>query len=161
MYHLSAMIGKSVVASDTGEKVGTIADGLLDPEATQLLGLVIDNGVLATEHVLPLSDVATVGRDAVLVRTGEHMMTPGDWRRAQVEATRCSAVTGRRVVTTDGEELGHVSDLLFDERTGALGGLEVEERSLKGLRRKRRVIQAPPTPRVGPDAVVLAPADPS
>ena len=120
VFHLDEMIGKSLVSTATGEKIGTVSDGLLDAAGTRLLALVVGNGMLAAEHVVPLTDVHLVGPDAVLVRTGEHVLTANEWRKTDVAATRCSALKGRSVVTEDGRLLGQVSGLGVDEETGAL-----------------------------------------
>ena len=156
MFHLDEMMGKSLVSTATGERIGTVSDGLLDAAGTRLLALVVGKGILAAEHVLPLTDVHVVGPDAVLVRTGEHLLTASEWRKSDVAATRCSALKGRRVVTEDGHLLGQVSGLGVDEKTGALQAIEVDQGSLVGLRHHRLMIEAPPLPRVGPDAVVVA-----
>ena len=155
VYRLSEMIGKTVVSVDSGEKLGTISDALLEPGEVRLMGLVVGHGILGKEHVLPLEDVQTVGRDTVLARTDERLIDPRDWRAREVETTRTSTLRGRPVVSGAGERLGQVTDLLVDEQTGAFGGLEVETRSFGGLRHHRSVIPSTPTPRIGKDAIVV------
>jgi uncharacterized protein YrrD len=155
VYRLSEMIGKPVVSTDSGDKMGTITDALLDASAATVLGLVIRHGLIPKDEVLPLADVQRVGRDAVLARTEEHLMGSRDWRKGEVEVTRSSEVMGRRVVTAAGEQLGAVSDILIDEQTGHFGGLEVQSRSLGGLRSHRIVLPATAQPRIGPDVVVV------
>lgn len=155
MYRLSEMIGKTVVSVESGEKLGTISDALLEPGEVRLMGLVVGQGMLGKEHVLPLEDVQTVGRDTVLARTHEHLIDPRDWKARDIQATRTSTLRGRPVVSGAGDRLGQVTDLLVDEQTGAFGGLEVETRSLGGLRHHRSVIPASPTPRIGKDAIVV------
>ena len=155
MYRLSEMIGKTVVSVDSGEKLGTISDALLEPGEVRLIGLVVGHGMLGKEHVLPLEDVQTVGRDTVLARTHEHLIDPRDWRAREIQATRTSTLRGRPVVSGGGDRLGQVTDLLVDEHTGAFGGLEVETRSLGGLRHHRSILPSSPTPRIGKDAIVV------
>lgn len=156
MYRLNEMIGKAVMSTANGQKLGTVSDALLEPDGTSMLGLVVGSGMLGKDRVLPLSDIQTVGADAILVRTDQHMLSAREWRQSEVDATRSSSVRGRRVVTDAGQQIGRVSDLLIDEHTGALAGLEVEESSLGGLRHRRSVVNAPPMPRIGPDAVVVS-----
>jgi uncharacterized protein YrrD len=155
VYRLSEMIGKPVVSTDSGDKLGTISDALLDASAATVVGLVVRHGLIPKEHVLPLADVQRVGRDAVLARTEEHLMGSREWRKGEVEATKSSEVMGRRVVTAEGEQLGAVSDILIDEQTGHFGGLEVQSHSLGGLRSHRSMLPAAAQPRIGPDAVVV------
>jgi uncharacterized protein YrrD len=161
VYRLSDMIGKTVVSVDSGEKLGTISDALLEPGEVRLMGLVVGHGMLGKEHVLPLEDVQTVGRDTVLARTHEHLIDPREWKARDVDTTRTSTLRGRPVVSGAGERLGQVRDLLVDEQTGAFGGLEVESRSFGGLRHHRSVIPSSPIPRIGRDAIVVPEESPS
>lgn len=155
MYRLSDMIGKPVVSTSSGDKLGTVSDALLDASAVQVVGLVVRHGLLAKEQVLPLEDVERVGRDAVLARSDEHLMTSREWRDSDVAATRSSAIRGRRVMTASGEQLGALSDILVDEETGAFDGLEIESHSFGGLRTRRTVLPRHAAPRIGPDAVIV------
>lgn len=155
VFRLGDVIGKTVVSVTTGGKLGTVSDALLQPGGEGVIGLVLGGGLLAKEHVLPLNDVQTFGADTVLARTDEHMMNAREWRQSEVSAVRSSTVRGRRVVTASGREIGHVSDFVVDETTGAFDALEIESRSLGGLRTSRRMISAASTPRVGPDAIVV------
>ena len=82
-------------------------------------------------------------------------MNAREWRASETAAVRSSTVRGRRVVTDSGREIGHLSDFVVDEKSGTFDGLEVESRSLGGLRTHRRIIPAAATPRVGPDAIVV------
>lgn len=155
MFRLSEMIGKTVVSTESGEKLGTISDALVDPSGVRLMGLVVGHGVLGKEQVLPLEDVQTVGRDTVLAKSDQHMMDPREWHTTQTDATRTSKIQGRPVVTGAGQRIGHVKDLLVEEGTGRFGGLEVERSSMGGLRHHRSVISPPASPRIGPDAIVV------
>lgn len=155
MFRIGEVIGKTVVSVTSGAKLGTISDALLQPGGEGVIALVLGGGLLAKEHVLPLADVQTFGADTVLARTDEHLMNAREWRESETSAVRSSTVRGRRVVTASGREIGHVSDFVVDETSGAFDGIEVESRSFGGLRTQRRVIPASATPRVGPDAIVV------
>lgn len=155
MFRLGDVIGKSVVSVTSGAKLGTISDALLRPGGEGVIAFVLGGGLLTKERVLPLAEVQTFGTDAVLARTDEHLINAREWRESEVSSVRSSTVRGRRVVTAGGREIGHLSDFVVDESSGAFSGLEVESRSLGGLRTHRRMIPASATPRVGPDAIVV------
>lgn len=155
MYRVSDMIGKPVVSTRSGDKLGTISDALLDASRVELVGLIVRHGLIPKEHVLPLGDVQTVGRDAVLAATEEHLLSSREWRERDEDAIRSSALRGRRVVTAAGEQVGTVSDFLVDEGTATLQGIEIESHSLAGLRSHRAVLSPRAAPRIGPDAVIV------
>lgn len=73
------LIGKPVVSADGGEKLGTVADLLLDDQANHLVGLVVKRGMLHGEDVLPAAAVQTLGRDAIVSRSNE-LIPAKEWR---------------------------------------------------------------------------------
>src|SRR5688500_7204338 len=76
------IIGKPVVSADSGEKLGTVSDLLLDDTGTGLVGFVLRHGMLKSEKVLPADAVMTLGVDAVVSRTTE-LVEAKAWREQQ------------------------------------------------------------------------------
>jgi sporulation protein YlmC with PRC-barrel domain len=79
----SDLIGKSVVSADTGERLGTVSDILLDETDHRLVGLVVQRGMMKSEHVLPSASVQTYGRDAVVSRNAQDLITAKEWQRSK------------------------------------------------------------------------------
>jgi uncharacterized protein YrrD len=77
---LSELMGKAIVTADTGEKLGTVADVLLDDDGARVAGVVVRGGWMSKERVLPYEGVQTLGRDAVVVRSGRELMDVKEWR---------------------------------------------------------------------------------
>jgi uncharacterized protein YrrD len=65
------LIGKPVVSANTGEKLGTVSDLLIDEAGHGIVGLVLRHGLMKAEDVLPAEAVQTLGTDAIVSRTGE------------------------------------------------------------------------------------------
>lgn len=82
MYRVSDIIGKTVVSAETGNRLGSVSDALVDEGAARVVGLVLGSGVLAKEHVMPFEHVQTLGGDAVLARTDTGMLAPSEWRKS-------------------------------------------------------------------------------
>ena len=150
MHRVSQIVGKTVVSAETGDRLGSVSDALIDEG--RVVALVIGGGLLAREHVLPFQDVKTLGGDTVLARTGSGMIKPAEWRKSGTEAARSSALRGRPVVTTAGQRLGQMNDLLIDDQTGAVEELEV---ATGGLRNRHMRLRASSEIRIGADAVVV------
>jgi len=159
MRSVKELIGKPVVAVDTGDRIGTVSDALLEDEAGRgslsIVGLVIGGGLLAQEHVMPFRDVQTIGGDTILARSHAGMVGAREWRESGVRSTRVSLLKGRPVVSTTGQRLGELSDLLIDEQTGTFSALEVAASDLGGLRTRRSLLQPVTDVRIGPDAVLV------
>lgn len=155
MHRVSELIGKAIVSTETGNRLGRVSDTLLEEGGVNVVGIVVGGGLVASERVLPFPDVQTLGGDAVLARTDAGMRSSKEWHRSGIKATRSSALRGRPVVTAAGQRLGEVSDLLLNDETGAFEGLEVAEHTHAGLRRKRAILRASRDLRIGPDVIVV------
>lgn len=123
--HIREVLGKPVVSSDTGERAGRVADVLLDVSRRQVVGLLITDGMLSKQQVLPYGDVQTVGVDTIIARTLATLREAGEWKREGLAADRSNTVHGKAVVTAAGAHLGTVHDLVADERTGHVTAIEV------------------------------------
>jgi uncharacterized protein YrrD len=77
---VTELIGKVVVSANSGEKLGTVSDVLLDDADHHLVGLVIRRGLMKSEHVLPSAAVQTFGRDTVVSRTAADLISAKEWR---------------------------------------------------------------------------------
>ena len=77
---VSELMGKVVVSANSGEKLGTVSDVLLDDVDHHLVGLVVRRGLMKSEHVLPSASVQTFGRDTVVSRTADDLVSAKEWR---------------------------------------------------------------------------------
>ena len=152
------IIGKNVIAMDTGEKLDTISDLIFDQNTNQLLGFVVDEGGWFSEaKVLPLQNVQTIGPDAILIAN----------RGGVVESTRVPAIQqilqrnnilkGTKVMTTDGRDLGTLADLYFDEHTGRIEGYDVSGGVFADAYSGRSFVPATHTFNIGTDAAFVPP----
>lgn len=153
MQRISDIVGKTIVSAATGEKVGQVADVLVNEAGTRLVGLVIGGGLLGSEHVLPYEDVQTLGKDAVVARSADRLMEPREWHNQHSSGSRSSAIRNRRVITSTGRQLGSVKDLRVNEHTGTVEGYEI---GTGGLRSKRRIVPQSGGLTIGPDAVIVS-----
>jgi uncharacterized protein YrrD len=101
--------GMSLLAVDTGEKLGEIRDVIIQPVAGSVIGLAVrmpDNN----EIWLPIDD-ATIGPDAVMtsVKSFEYA---GDRAREMAGGVKAvDEMVGSNVVTEDGDLLGRISEV--------------------------------------------------
>jgi uncharacterized protein YrrD len=76
------VIGRPVVSAESGKKLGTVADLLLDDGGRQLLGLVVQHGPFRHEDVLLVESVQSLGSDAVVSRS-DTLVTADEWRKRE------------------------------------------------------------------------------
>ena len=122
----SDLIGVPVLASDSGEALQQTQDIIVSLEHQRLAGFLIAQGGWAGQaQVVPWSNVLSASPSAIVVRSSGSIVdarTVPDLQRI-LESDR--RLRGTRVCTTDGIELGIITDLFFSRKTGETQGYEV------------------------------------
>jgi uncharacterized protein YrrD len=150
-------IGTSVIAFDDGRAIHTVHDVIVDREHHRLLGFVVqEGGWFAKSRLLPLAEVQAIGPDAVIISSAR-AIEEGD-RGALVREFRNREPTLKdtQVSTTDGRLIGAITDVYFDERTGAIDGYEISAGSAR--EEDRRFLPASMVVRIG-DRVAFVPPE--
>lgn len=155
MLRVSDIVGKPIVSAAKGENIGKVADVLVNPGVTEVVGLVIAGGLFRSEHVLPFTDVQAFGKDAIVSRATEGAIAAREWRQQDLATMRVSTLRHRRVMTAAGRQLGAVKDLQLDEQTGAVQAFDVATPTFGGLSERRSIVPLTPGISVGPDAIML------
>lgn len=146
------MIGKPVVAYDSGEKFQTIVDLIFDQESNQLLGFLVDEGGwFSNALVLPLTNIQAIGADAVIVSSKDAIDSAQEFPAIQNILERDNILKGTRIMTLDGRDLGTMVDLYFDPETGGIEGYEVSGGIFADAYSGRSFVPAPDTVKIGED----------
>jgi uncharacterized protein YrrD len=144
------------IKADDGRRIGTVQDLLFDDRCSRVLGLVMRSGyVFRTRQVVGFSEVQEIRPTAVVVADA-HPRRPDPDEIAALGTDRHS-MQGKPVVTREGEYIGAVRDVLFDEESGRVLGFEVAYPKANGLPRRRTGIRADLASVVS-DAVVVSEA---
>jgi uncharacterized protein YrrD len=114
MHRAKDLFGRPVVSADGGERLGEVADVLIDEHRQQVAGLVVRSGWFGGERVLPFSGVRSLGGDAVIAYSADGLIASREWRaRADAPAPE-AAVAERASVsrerTADGDHQPTVND---------------------------------------------------
>jgi uncharacterized protein YrrD len=146
------MIGKPVVAYDTGEEVEKIVDLIFDQENNLLLGFLVDEGGwFSNALVLPLTRIQAIGADAVIVSSREVITPASYFPEIQSILERDNTLKGTKIMTIDGRDLGTMVDLYFDDISGAIEGYEVSGGIFADAYSGRSFVPAPDTLKIGED----------
>jgi uncharacterized protein YrrD len=150
------MIGKPVIAFDSGEKFEVIADLIFDQINNLLLGFLIDEGGLfSSARVLPLRLVQAIGPDAVIAPSRESIATANSIPEIEAVLTNNNILKGTRIMTVDGRDLGTMIDLYFDDLSGKIEGYEVSGGIFADALSGRSFVPAPQTIRIGEDVAFI------
>jgi uncharacterized protein YrrD len=153
------IVGKPVIAYDSGEKVETIVDLIFDQNDNRLLGFLIDEGGwFSNAKVLPLNFVQAIGVDAVIIPSQAVIALSSDHSEIHRILENNNILNGTRIMTTDGRDLGTLIDFYFDEKTGAVEGYEASGGLFADAYSGRSFVPAPQTLKIGED-VAFVPAE--
>jgi uncharacterized protein YrrD len=156
------IVGKPVIAYDSGEKVETIVDLIFDHYDNRLLGFLIDEGGwFSNAKVLPLDLVQAIGVDAVIIPSQDVIVSSSKYPAIHKILEKNNILNGTRIMTSDGQDLGTLVDFYFDEHTGAIEGYESAGGLFADNYSGRSFVPAPQTLKIGADVtfVPVATAD--
>ncbi len=120
------LVGKAVIAYETGQQIDRIQGVLVDHYANRLAAFWVSSG--ARKHlarVLPWSGVKAVEPKRVVAWSVNMLVHEQDLFSIRRLLERDVIRPGTRFETTDQQDLGTMGDFYFDENTGALEGYEV------------------------------------
>jgi uncharacterized protein YrrD len=116
---LKDIIGKPIVASDSGERIETVVAPIFDRAENCLLGFLVDqDGWFSNPKVLPLYLVQAIEADAIIIPWKESIAPASDYATIHDVLKQNNSLDNDHVLTHD--EL----DLYFDENTGDIENYE-------------------------------------
>ena len=148
----SDIVGKPIVAYDTGEKVGRVRDLIFDQERNYLVALLVqEGGFMSDARILPLLAIQSIGMDAAIVSKADSIIPAKSDPKIAAILDRNNIMNGTHIMTVAGQDLGKMVDLYFDETTGAIEGYEVSGGIFADAYSGRSFVPAVQTLRIGED----------
>jgi uncharacterized protein YrrD len=121
-----SIIGKDVLALEDGTKLEKVHGVVIDPGGQRLLALVVDEGgIMSSTKVVPIEQVSSFGRDAVVVGGHASIITTAEAPGLKEIVEQSERIVGKKVFTVTGDDQGTIGDIYFDERSGDVLGYEV------------------------------------
>ncbi|AWN24092.1 photosystem reaction center subunit H [Deinococcus irradiatisoli] len=150
------LIGRNVVATNSGVHVNKVQDLVFDHDANQVLALLVDEGGwFRAAKVVPYEAVQSIGEDAVMIADeGQVVSARHDSRIAELLDTKVGLI-GLQLLTTDGRELGKIADAYFDEESGKVVGYEATGGLFSDLSSGRTFVPAPESVSIGENAAIV------
>jgi sporulation protein YlmC with PRC-barrel domain len=141
----AAASGRQVVSRASAEELGKLTHVVVDVKRSQVVSLVVGKGRKAL--LVAWEQVSGFGPDAVMVSNESALHPPRD-DRERAAADGKLEVVGKRALSDMGNDLGTVSDIVFDPRTGVLEALVLGDReepatSLLGAGSFAAIVRAP------------------
>ncbi|MEH2231181.1 MAG: PRC-barrel domain-containing protein [Nostoc sp.] len=154
----SDIIDKVVVTYDTGKKIVRIIDLIFDRERNQLLGfLVAEKGLFRDAKVIPLQEVQAIGSDAIVVNSKKSVVKAHRVPVIKEILHQNIVLKKKRILTTEGLDLGGLVDLFFDEHSGMVEGYEVSGGVFADAYSGRSFVPASEALKIGDDVAFVPP----
>lgn len=156
MIKAKEILGRPVIAISTGEKIETVHDVIFDHQANQVLGLLVDEGGwFSAAKAVPFVQVRSIGEDAIMVADPDAVTTTREDGRLKEALDSKSSLIGLTLLTTDGQNLGRIADVFFDEHTGRVEGYEATGGLFADLSSGRTFVPVPESVQIGADTAIV------
>jgi uncharacterized protein YrrD len=113
------LIGKPVVAANSGERIETVIAPIFDRDESCLLGFLVDrDGWFSNPKVLPLYLVKSIEADAIIIPWKELIAPASDYATIHDVLAQNNSLDRDHILANNDRDLGRLLDLYFDENTG-------------------------------------------
>lgn len=150
------LIGMPIYSLDRGEEIGEVENLIFDPDQRRVIGFVLEEGGLfRSPEVIPFENLESIGPDALVLKRGAQRDTPPEGVDPK-EIKEGFNLTGRRVISERGHELGTVYDLDIDELTGTVTGVEIKRGIFQDTAEGKKRIGFEYIQQIGKDALIVS-----
>jgi uncharacterized protein YrrD len=129
---LSEADGRPVVSRASAETLGELKHVVVDVGAHRIVAVHVAGG-RRHARLVDWSSIVGFGPDGIVVEDDDAARPPTDDREAAVAAGRLD-LDGRLVLSDDGDALGAITDVEFDEESGALRSILAGDERLDAAR---------------------------
>lgn len=154
------IIGRAVVGQADGARLAWVRDLIFDHETDEVLALVLndkDMFGLMQARIVPWAQVRQVGSDTVFVESAASVINLKDDARVRGVTDRQTCLSGTKVITTDGRQIGSLADMCIDETNGHVLGYEISEGFVADTLHGKKFLPQPTEMTLGKDVAVVPP----
>lgn len=153
------IIGKDVLSLADGIRIHSVKDLIIGQENDSIVALLVDEGGLFSgSTVVPIESVRSFGKDAIVISDAGSVVAASSLPRVHAIIDRKESLLGKKVFTNEGQELGKIGDMYFNETDGKIVGLEVSGGTLGDMAKGTSYLGIEEVERSGPDVVFVSPA---
>lgn len=151
------IIGRNIVSISDGKHLDKVHDLIFDYDANRLLALLVDEGGwFRAAKVVPYDAVRSLGENAVMVDSEAAVVSARDDSRiAELLSAKQKSLIGLKLLTTDGRDLGRITDVYFEALSGQVVGYEASGGLFADLTGGRTFVPAPQSIKIGADAAIV------
>lgn len=149
----SLIKGLPVFEIKSGSKLGEVSDINISNDG-KVKGLIVKNGVFFSKaKMISMQNVSSFGNDGVMIETRELLESIQDKVINTFENQ--DRLSGKVIMTKEGEHLGILEDVYFQEELGTIVGYELSDGFFSDIIDGKRVVKTDEPPAIGKDAIIV------
>lgn len=151
------VIGLPVMTLKTGQKIEDVDDVIYDSQENKVKALLVDKGGWFSDaKVILIDSIQNIGKDAVIVQDENAIKKASDvGEKVSHIAKDDTYLTKTKIITDIGTDLGHVTDIFFDDKTGIVTDLEVSEGFIKNMQSGKKKVKVSDIETIGEQATIV------
>ena len=153
----STVIGIPVFTIRTGKKIQEIKEVIYHPGQNRIAAFIVDKGSwFSGAQIIVFEDIVVLGEDAVLVDSAAVLKKASEVQQDIESITKSHTyLTDTRIITEKGEELGRVSDIFFDNKSGMVEEFEVSKNGTKNSKSEKKRVKISDIVTIGEDVAIV------
>ena len=153
----TSIINHKIFALDSGKEIGTVKDIIFNHQENRVMALMTDKGGIFTQSKLILmDDIQSIGKDAVIVPIEQLEKKLNEVDETIVAIVKQNQYLDKtNIVTENGDKLGQITDIFFDDQTGLVQEFEVSGGILKTATSGKKVIKIEDIVTIGHDVTIV------
>ena len=141
MNKISEIIGLPIVNEKKGEKLGSIRDIIYSKNKFKIMAFLLSEGNLFTNpKIITYKNINFIGEDAVVVKDNLVIEDGNNIPNIKELLEKDLKIVGYEVRTDDGENLGIIHDIIFDNKTGRLLGFIITNGIYEDIKEGRSIL---------------------
>lgn len=150
------LIGLPIITFSDGRRLGSVKDILVDPDQNRVIALLADTGGwFSAAKVIPWTSIRTVGPDSIIVPDATSVIPANTDSYIRRIMDSRNVLSGTRVYTEDGRDLGTIGDMFLEDSSGQVVGYEVSGGLFNATLKGKKFMPAPATITVGKDVAFV------
>ena len=153
MRTFSLLKGLPVIEIKSGAKLGEVSDLRISADGL-VKGLLVKKGALLKKtFLIDIDDVSSFGWDSVMIEEQSFLKSEKNADDYTFESE--NSLVGKVMMTREGEKLGLLEDVYFQEEVGTIVGYELSDGFFSDMLEGKRVVKTKAPPAIGKDAIIV------
>jgi uncharacterized protein YrrD len=140
LHRYREVLNLPVICANNGKLAGVVKDVLFNTETREARAFLLEHkGFEIGKRLVLLKKVLSLGADAVVIDSEDCVLKVGRSAYSEFFGKR-ERILGLRIFSRKGEDLGVVSDIIFDWTTGRIESIEVSDGIFQDVVRGRSLL---------------------